>query len=140
MAMPKQVLVRDETIGVRDNAVIELEVLQERTTARELIRARVYQEVREHNARRALQGRMLVPPPGTEVVPTDTERQLNGPSRRERQRLDWEAQLARALRGFERNAFLILVDDRQVERLDEEFLVTPDTSIAFLRLVPLAGG
>ena len=48
--------------------------------------------------------------------------------------------VALALRGFGRNAFLVIVDDRQVTDLDAEIRLTPDTDITFVRLVPLVGG
>ena len=48
--------------------------------------------------------------------------------------------VALALRGFERNAFLVIVDDRQVTDLDAEIRLAPDTDITFVRLVPLVGG
>jgi hypothetical protein len=47
---------------------------------------------------------------------------------------------APALEAFERGQVLVLVDDRQFERLDEEIVLAPDTTVTFLRLVPLAGG
>ena len=33
-----------------------------------------------------------------------------------------------------------LVDDRQVDDLDQEIVLTPDTDVRFLKLVPLVGG
>jgi hypothetical protein len=35
---------------------------------------------------------------------------------------------------------LLLVDDRQLEALSDVVTVRPETSITFLKLVPLAGG
>ena len=34
----------------------------------------------------------------------------------------------------------MLVDDRQVDELDEEIEIRPDTTVTFLKLVPLLGG
>jgi hypothetical protein len=34
----------------------------------------------------------------------------------------------------------MLVDDRQVESLDEEITLQPNTRVSFLRLTPLVGG
>ena len=48
--------------------------------------------------------------------------------------------VALALRGFDRNAFLVIVDDRQVTDLDAEIWLAPGTDITFVRLVPLVGG
>jgi len=54
--------------------------------------------------------------------------------------LDWKRQYDRAIEAFEGNQILILVNDRQAESLDEEFAITPDTSVTFLRLTQLVGG
>jgi hypothetical protein len=53
---------------------------------------------------------------------------------------DAEGQFAKAIKAFRRNGFLVLVDDRQITDLDETLHLTPDTRVAFVRLVPLAGG
>ena len=38
------------------------------------------------------------------------------------------------------NGFIVLVDDYQVQELDEEIALRPETSVTFLKLVPLVGG
>ena len=48
--------------------------------------------------------------------------------------------VALALHGFARNAFLVIVDDRQVTDLEAEIRLAPGTDITFIRLVPLVGG
>jgi hypothetical protein len=110
-----------------------LDLLAERVTARELIRSRVYQEVTEYNALTPGQFRGL-------VQPTEAERVLNGYRIREGRKIDWEAQYAKAVAAFERNGFILLVDDQQLTELDEEVVVQPGTEVSFLRLLPLVGG
>jgi hypothetical protein len=44
------------------------------------------------------------------------------------------------LGAFGRNAFVVLVDDRQVAELDEEVHLRAGTRVTFLKLVPLVGG
>ena len=46
----------------------------------------------------------------------------------------------RQLAAFERNGFLILVDDEQVEQLTDCVVLSPDTVVTFLKLVPVVGG
>ena len=87
---------------------------------RELIRARIHQEVQNHHRSGATLFRSL-------VQPTDTERTRNGFKFRRPCTLDWEEQYARALHAFAHNGFFVLVGDRQAERLDETFTVTPET-------------
>ncbi|MEV6397815.1 hypothetical protein AB0M39_24090 [Streptomyces sp. NPDC051907] len=45
-----------------------------------------------------------------------------------------------ALAAFGRNGFLVLVGDRQIAELDQEVELADAAEVAFLRLVPLAGG
>ena len=123
----------DETTSGERTGELTLDFLTERVTARELIRSRVYQEVREYNARQTGVFRGL-------VQPTDTERTLNGYALKEPRRLDWEAQFSKALDAFGRNGFLLLVGDRQLIDLDEEVDLRHDTDVTFLKLVPLVGG
>jgi hypothetical protein len=125
------VTVRDETFPGSPADEMTLEFLTERVTVRELIRGRVYQEVTEYNAARAQRPRLPFPL-------TQTERQLNAP--RPALRLDWEEHYQRAIRAFQKNGFLILVDDQQVDDLDADIELKAETQVTFLRLMPLAGG
>jgi hypothetical protein len=131
--MATTITVRDETTSGSETNELTLEFLDERITVRELIRSRVYQEVTEYNAATPGYFRGL-------VQPTDAERVLNGYRLRSRRKLDWEEQYRRALKAFEGNGFLILVDNRQLEHLDEEIELRHDAQVTFLKLVPLVGG
>ena len=99
----------------------------------DLIRARVYREVHDYNLRQPEYFRGL-------VQPTDAERTLNGFKVRQGRRLDPEKQFKKAVASFYRNGFLVLVNDRQVDELEEEVEIRPDTTVTFLKLVPLVGG
>ena len=124
----------DETSSGERIHELTLDFLTEQVTARELIRSRVYQEVTEHNAR-------LTRPFHGLVTPTVAERALNEERRPQSQRrIDWEAQYRKALQAFARNGFLLLVNDRQLTDLDEEVELRHDTTVTFLKLVPLVGG
>ncbi len=125
--------VHDETTAGQRTNTLTLDLLTERVTVRELIRARIYQEVQDHNRSGATVFRGL-------VQPTDTEKTLNGFKFSKPRQLDWEEQYGRALEAFQRNGFFVLVGDRQAEGLDEEFEVTPGTEVSFVKLVPLVGG
>ena len=132
--MASTLTIRDETSSGESTGELVLEFLTERITVRELIRSRVYQEVQDHNLKanqtvfRGL------------VQPTDTERELNGYRLRQPRQIDWQTQYDTALKSFEKNGFLVLVDDQQVDSLDDEIVITPETRISFLKLVPLVGG
>jgi hypothetical protein len=135
MPMTATLTIRDETtFGFGgDDPGYALDVPTEHLTVRELIRARVYQEVREYNLRQPEYFRGLVQPSGA-------ERTLNGFKVPRRRKIDPEKQFAKAIESFYRNGFMILVNDQQVDELEVEIEVSPDTTVTFLKLVPLVGG
>jgi len=128
--------IRDETtfnLGDDDDRGFLLDVQDERITVRELIRTRVYREVREYNLDQPEYFHGL-------VQPSDAERTLNGFKMRKRRKIDPERQFQLAITAFYRNGFIVLLGDRQVDELEEEVAVRPDTTVTFLKLVPLVGG
>ena len=128
--------IRDETtfnLGDDNDSGFTLDVPDERITVRELIRTRVYREVREYNLDQPEYFHGL-------VQPSDAERSLNGFKMRNRRRIDPERQFQMAIRAFYRNGFIVILDDRQVDELEVEIEVRPDTMVTFLKLVPLVGG
>jgi hypothetical protein len=127
------VTIVDELLPGGTETALTLEFLDERVSVREVIRSRVYQEVTEYNARQPGHFRGL-------VQPTDAERVLNGYRLRQHRRIDWQAQYQQAIEAFQRNGFLILVDDRQVSELDEIVELRHNSTVTFLKLVPLIGG
>lgn len=133
--MARTLTIRDETpfnFGGADEA-FTLDLLSERITVRDLIRTRVYQEVRDYNLHQSEYFRGL-------VQPTDAERTLNGFRVRQRRRIDPEKQFERAIESLHRNGFFILVDGLQVDELEEEIEIGSETTVTFFRLVPLVGG
>lgn len=132
---------RDESATGTIHGTFELTDLSERMTVRELIRSRVYQEVRDLEVRQAASDRELLEFRGL-VTPSESEQVLNGSGVRvsRGRKIDWKKQFEDACDAFERNSFLILINDRQAESLDEEFVVEPSTDVAFLKLTPLVGG
>lgn len=127
-------LVRDETTSGTTTNELSIEFLNERITVRELIRGRIYQEVQDYNVKKR-QGAY-----SGLVQPTEYEKTLNAPQSRQAREVDWKKQFDVAQEAFERNGFLILIDDKQAESLDQEFDIGPSTSVTFLKLVPLVGG
>lgn len=129
-------------------APVVLELLEERMTVAELIRRTVEEQVREllarrridaQQVRRALDRQYLTP---EEIARQAQEGAVRLPSARAVRvpEIDPAAEAQKALRAFEAGAYLVLVDGRQVERLDETVTFAPGTRVTFLRLMPLAGG
>lgn len=131
--MANRLNIRDTNTLGDDGPVFVLDFLTEKITVKELIRSRVYQEVKDFNTQQPDYFQGL-------VQPTETEQTLNGYKLRKPRQIDWEKQFEKALTAFQSNGFIILVDDEQVTELDEEITIAPDTSVAFMKLVPLVGG
>jgi hypothetical protein len=131
--MATTLTVRDEATGGQTLHEFALEVLTERLTVRELIRSRVYQEVQDYNRQQPQVYRGL-------VQPTDAERTLNGFKLKKPRQIDWKQQYDKAVEAFEQNQIVILVDDKQVDSLDDEIVIGPETRVSFLRLTMLVGG
>ena len=131
--MPATLTIHDETTSGAKTNTFTLDCLTERMTVRELLRARIYQEVEDYNQKEPEYFRGL-------VEPTNAERVLNGYKLRAKRKIDWQEQFNRSLEAFERNGFFVLVGDKQAESLDQEFDVKVDTEVSFVKLVPLVGG
>lgn len=133
--MQTTLTIRDEVtsnIGKADY-VITIRLASARLTVRDLIRERVRQEVEDFNHKQSELYNGL-------VQPTDTERTLNGFKFRTMRKLDWLEQFDKAIEGFQRNAFILLVDDSQVDDLDQVIAISRETQVTFVKLVPLVGG
>ena len=133
--MLTKLLIRDETTASlgKTEHTFTVHVSGEKISIRELIRQRVVQEVEEYNNHQPAVFRML-------VQPNDTERTLNGFKFHKPHLVDPVTQYEKAIEAFEGNGFIVLVDDRQIENLDTEIALHPETSVTFLKLVPLVGG
>lgn len=121
----------DETMSGKRRCTGDFQFDTETLTLRELIARRVQQEVERFNHSDVAVFRGL-------IEPEEIERVLNGAG--ERPGLDWQKQVAKAITAFQGNGFLVLVDDRQITRLDQDLHLTAHTKITFLKLVPLVGG
>ena len=131
--MSATITIHDETTSGQKTNTFTLDCLTEHMTVRELIRARIYQEVQDYNQREPEYFRGL-------IEPTAAERVLNGYKLKVKRKINWEEQYQRALEAFDRNGFFVLVGNRQAESLDEAFEVKVETEVSFVKLVPLVGG
>jgi hypothetical protein len=127
------VTVRDESPAGRALGTVTLEV-PETIVVRDLIRARVREEVAKYNAAPNSAFRGLVTPEGASPDPDGSSRLAKT------RRIDWEAQAKTALEAFTKNGFFVLVAGRQVADLDEVVDLSAASDVSFVRLVPLVGG
>ncbi len=125
--------IQDETATGDILHKIELEIAAEMLTVRDLIGERVRREVAHYNSQATEYFNGL-------VQPTESEKTLNGYKMRHRRPIDAEGQVYKALEAFGRNAFFVIVNDRQVEDLDEEIWLGSGATASFVKLTPLVGG
>lgn len=104
----------------------------ETVTIKEVIEARVRQEVAAYNTKQSGYYNGL-------VEPTGAEKTLNGYKLQSKKPIDAEKQVYVALDAFQKNGFFILADNQQCSSLDQQVLLRADTRISFVKLTPLVG-
>lgn len=125
--------IRDETATGELVSETVLHFPAEQISVRDLICQRVKEEVEKYN--KSLTGRFM----GL-IQPTDSEAELNGFKLKKNRPVNVERQQQTALEAFDRNGFFLLVNDTQVTDLEHTFIITPNTQVGFIKLVPLVGG
>jgi hypothetical protein len=125
--------ITDETFAGKILNEISIKVSDERLTVKDIIEARVYAEVEDYNNKLTQIFTGL-------VQPTDAEVSLNGFKLRRIKKIDGEKQVYTALDAFQKNGFFVLIDNKQAESLDEEVLVSNESTVSFVKLTPLIGG
>ena len=126
------VTIRDENLPRTEVVEVLLKLTNSRLTVRDLISERVRAECDKRLFDRAGQLAKRLVQPGPK------EQEING--ERVAQPDDPERQIALALAAFENNVFVLLLDDRQAESLDEEIEIGDASVVTFLKLTPLVGG
>jgi hypothetical protein len=124
----------DQIPGQGTHAGPQLRFEVGQVTAREIVRARVIEEVRRYNSDDQVPDRIGL------IVPDPREQVLNGPRRVSRKPLDPQRQVDAALAAVKAGRVVIMFNGQQVRDIDAPLLVTPVSEARFLRLVPLAGG
>jgi hypothetical protein len=121
----------DGTLSGRVIQQFLLPIATTRISARELIVERVRYEVTQQQ---------LPTHRYTLITPTETEALLNDYANQPRPCIDAEAACAKALRAFERNGFVLLVDEQQITALDQALTIHEHSVVQFVKLIPLVGG
>ena len=128
------------TISIKDenfSGKILQEVLvgfkDESVTIKEIIEARVKQEVENYNNKLPEYYNGL-------IEPNDAEKTINGYKLRSKKPIDGEKQVYVALDAFQKNGFFVLVDNLQSTELEQSVKLSNDTRISFVKLTPLVGG
>lgn len=147
--MTLQVEIRNRIVG-GDPAqpqlpAVALTLLHQRITVRQLIAQAVEEQIAEMvlhqqadiaRAERALARQYLTP---EEIDAQAQTGQIMMPKLPD-DSISVANQVQKALRAFQKGAFIIIVDGYQPADLDEELELTATSKITFLRLTPLVGG
>ena len=131
--MPTTVVCYDETTDGGRIPALKIDFPSSKTTVREIITARVYQEVQDYNLRQDEVFHGL-------VMPSDAEQSLNGYKMKKTKFIKWETQVKKAVEAFQSNGFFVMIDDNQHDQLDAEVMIGPGTTVSFIKLVLLVGG
>ena len=129
--------------GVAGLPTVLVELSQERTTLRELIRLAVTEQVAELRANAAKCRQLLDRQYTThaDVAAAADRGTIKLPGRAiAAAEPNVHAEVERALRAFERRTFVVFSGGRQVEKLDEELTIRLGEPVVFLRLTALVGG
>ncbi len=102
-----------------------LEIHEECSTLREIIRCRIYQDVSEYHARKRVRELCLIPPTTCQSQSeTGTE---------DRPLLDWQRHYKQAIKAFEKRSYIVIVDNKQVTQLDSQVQLTSESSVTFFK-------
>ncbi|WP_371225380.1 hypothetical protein [Roseovarius sp. 2305UL8-3] len=126
------VTVKDESVPRSEVIELLLKLNSRNLTAKDLISERVRAECDDRLLDRAGKQAPRL------ITPNEKEQMLNSPAAKHA--IDPEKFVTQALAAFEANGFILLVDDRQVEGLEEEVEIREETIVTFLKLTPLVGG
>lgn len=122
-----------DTLGLKVSNEIDVKFERDVVTVKDIIQARVEQEVANYNKRQPEYFKGL-------VQPTDAEKTLNGYKLKKHKPIDAEKQVYVALDAFNKNAYFVLIDNKQVESLEQVVTISAKSSIKFVKLTPLVGG
>jgi hypothetical protein len=128
-----KILIRDESLTGKVAHEFQLELVTSSITVRELIRSRIYEEVKVFNSDRNMPYMGLIQPGAEELL-------LN-PVRSNGLKLKDPAEQAQiALKAFANNGFILLVDKKQYSDPDSIISLQPEFIVSFIKLTPLVGG
>ncbi|GAA5495744.1 hypothetical protein Rhal01_01923 [Rubritalea halochordaticola] len=126
--------IKDEAMNGNVIRSFTIRDLSEEVSVREIIKARIYQEVQDYNQASEEEGFEGL------IKPGDVEAQLNPKKVKQKKEIDWEKQYEVACDAFENNGFFILIDDKQAESLEQRVVLHVDSEVSFIKLTTLVGG
>ncbi|GCF07979.1 hypothetical protein [Dictyobacter arantiisoli] len=123
------ITLQDASLQGQQQSPWQMDIFEEQSTLREILRSRIYQEVSEYNAQKRSQSLCLIT-----LMPVDPPQADAAPP------VDWQTHYERAIEAFKKRRYLVLINGRQMTKLDAPVHLTDQTTITFLKLIPLIGG
>lgn len=133
MANTLTLSIKDENFSGKVLQEVLINFNSQTVTIKDIIEARVGQEVANYNKKLPEYYNGL-------IEPTDAEKTINGYKLRSKKPIDAEKQVYVALDAFQKNGFFVLIDNQQYTLLDQPIQLERDTRISFVKLTPLVGG
>lgn len=128
-----KIRIKDESISGNTNNSFSIEVDSDTISVGEIIKNRIFEEVKKYNQRMPEFFNSL-------VQPTNTEKELNGFKFKVKRQIDPEKQYYLALDAFQKNGFFMIINGEQVDELEEQVAVIDNMEVSFIKLTPLVGG
>ena len=146
--MPK-VEVRSRIVGTTNEEQppnVGIDLLNDSLTVKELISLTVEEQIRDlfihrkldaEKARQILQRQYLTE---TDVQEQSVHGVVKHPTEKPQKEIDPQTEITKAHQGFQQSTYIIVIDGKQIEKLDEVVTLTAQSKITFVRITPLVGG
>ncbi len=134
-----QLTIKEEVFGTGKINEIPIHFSSERITLSDLIQQKVTARIKEVNHNIKTKNTST-------FFKTSEEQILNKDAIQKRfaklndGTVDAEKACYEALSGFQRNVFFVILDGKQREDLEEELILTKNSEVRFIQLMPLVGG
>ena len=134
-----QLTIKEEVFGTGKINEIPIQFSSERITLSDLIQQKVTAKIKEVNQH--IKEKSISP-----FYKTTQEQVLNQDAILKRfaklkdGTIDAEKACYEALSGFQKNIFFVILDGKQREDLEEELVLTDNSEVRFIQLMPLVGG
>lgn len=126
------VRITETIVGRKHNNSIDINIIAEHITIREIIEIKVANEVNNYNNISSRSNSI--------ANLTNREIEINNTPKKSRKEIDVEKQIYIALDSFAKSEYYIIVDNTQSENLNQTFQIKENTKIEFIRLTPIVGG
>lgn len=131
---PMNLIIHDETVTGSILNQIKINLSETCLSARDLIRERVFQEVKAFNSRRSDYFHGLL------IQPEKAERVFDGYRVCPTCKLDPEKQFYLAMNAFKKQDFFLMINEDTIADPEQAITLSDCTKVSFLKVRPVIGG